>query len=42
MATWITGVKRSADTVVAASDENPIRLFRTFINVVLLTRDIAE
>lgn len=42
MATWITGVKRSADTVVAASDENPIRLFRRFINVVLLTRDIAE
>lgn len=42
MATWITGVKRSGNTVVAVTDDDPIRLFRKFINVVLLTRDIAE
>jgi D-amino peptidase len=42
MATWITGVGRTGNTTVAVADDDPIRLFRTFINTVLLTRDIAE
>lgn len=42
MATWITGVTRTAATRVAMSDDDPIRLFRTFICSVVLTRDIAE
>jgi hypothetical protein len=27
---------------VTVTDDDPIKLFRTFINTVLLTRDIAE
>jgi D-amino peptidase len=42
MATWIAGVERAGITSVMATDEDPIRLFRTFIHAVLLTRDIAE
>ncbi|CAN5598367.1 M55 family metallopeptidase [soil metagenome] len=42
MATWITGVSRTGNVTVAVTDEDPIRLFRTFINMVILTRDIAE
>ena len=42
MATWISGVERTGTVTVAITDEDPIRLFRTFICTVLLTRDIAE
>jgi D-amino peptidase len=42
MATWLTGVVRTTATTVSISDDDPIRLYRTFINTVLLTRDIAE
>jgi D-amino peptidase len=42
MATWLTGVVRSGNAAVTVTDDDPIRLFRTFINIVLLTRDIAE
>lgn len=42
MATWISGVTRHGNSTVAITDEDPIRLFRTFINTVVLTRDIAE
>ncbi|MEU6851474.1 M55 family metallopeptidase [Actinacidiphila alni] len=44
MATWITGVERDpADaSTVRMTDTDPIRLYRTFITVVLLTRGIAE
>jgi D-amino peptidase len=41
-ASWIAGVSRSGTTTVTISDEDPINLFRTFINTVRLTRDIAE
>ena len=41
-ATWITGVERTGNVTVAMTDDDPIRLFRTFITVVLLTRGIAE
>jgi D-amino peptidase len=42
MATWIAGIERTGATTVALTDDDPVRLFRTFIHAVLLTRDIAE
>jgi D-amino peptidase len=42
LATWVTGVERTGTTTVRLRSEDPIRLFRTFITAVLLTRDIAE
>ena len=42
MATWITGVERTGTTEASTTDDDPVRLYRRFINVVLLTRDIAE
>ena len=44
MATWIERVERDPDdpVVVRLVDEDPIRLYRTFITIVMLTRGIAE
>jgi D-amino peptidase len=42
MATWIAGVSQTGATTVSVTDDDPVRLFRTFITAVLLTRDIAE
>ncbi|MEV6103619.1 M55 family metallopeptidase [Streptomyces sp. NPDC051940] len=44
MAHWIEGVERDSDeaTVVHLTDEDPLRLFRRFVTVVVLTRGIAE
>jgi D-amino peptidase len=44
MATWITGVEPDpADPLtVTLTDEDPVRLYRTFVTVVLLTRGISE
>jgi D-amino peptidase len=42
MATWLTGVERQDRTTVQISDDDPIRLYRTLVLTVLLTRDIAE
>jgi len=42
MATWITGVSRTGDVTAAITGDDPLRLYRTFVTVVLLTRDIAE
>jgi D-amino peptidase len=44
MATWISGVAADPDdpASVTITDEDPLRLYRTFITVVLLTRGIAE
>lgn len=42
MATWLTGVDRIDRTAVTITDDDPIRLYRTFVHAVLLTRDIAE
>lgn len=43
-ATWIDGVSPDATdpTLVTMADQDPIRLYRRFITVVLLTRAIAE
>ncbi|HEY3867073.1 MAG TPA: M55 family metallopeptidase [Actinocrinis sp.] len=44
MAAWINGVTRDKDdpAVVLLTGDDPIRLYRTFIMLVLLTRGIAE
>jgi len=44
MATWISGVEAvPGDPVtVRMTDDDPLRLYRTFVTVVLLTRGIAE
>ena len=42
MATWITGVRRTDAVGVRITDDDPVRLYRTFVTVVLLTRGIAE
>ena len=42
MATWVRGVERTGTSTVAITDEDPERLYRTFITVVLLGRGIAE
>ena len=41
MATWIRGVERTSTRVTRAADTDRLRLFRTFITTVLLTRGIA-
>jgi D-amino peptidase len=41
MATWIRGIERIAPQVTRATDDDRLRLFRTFITSVLLTRGIA-
>ena len=42
MACWVRGVERTDEKTVAMTDDDPLRLFRTFITTVVLTRDIAE
>ena len=42
MATWITGVTRAGTSAVTITDGDPVRLYRTFVTVVVLTRGIAE
>jgi D-amino peptidase len=41
MATWIRGIERISPRVTRVSDTDRLRLFRTFITSVLLTRGIA-
>ena len=41
MATWIRGVERTSARVTSVTDDDRLRLFRTFITTVLLTRGIA-
>jgi D-amino peptidase len=42
VATWLSGVRRVDDVSVETSDEDPLRLFKTFITAVLLTRSVPE
>ncbi|MEU9112890.1 M55 family metallopeptidase [Streptomyces sp. NPDC048483] len=42
MATWITDVERTDAVTVQLTDGDPIRLYRRFVTVVMLTRGIAE
>jgi D-amino peptidase len=41
MATWIRGVDRAGTRAVAVSDDDPLRLYRTFVTLVSLTRTIV-
>jgi D-amino peptidase len=41
MATWIRGVERTSARVTRATDDDLLRLFRTFVTGVVLTRGIA-
>jgi D-amino peptidase len=42
MATWIRGVERTAPRTAVLRDESPLRLYRTFVTLVYLTRSIVE
>ena len=42
MATWLHGVERTGEKTVSMTDDDPLRLFRTFITSVSLTRSIVE
>jgi D-amino peptidase len=44
MATWISGIEADPDdpVTVRITDTDPIRLYRTFVTMVILTRGIAE
>jgi D-amino peptidase len=41
-ATWIRGVSRVDERSVTVTDDDPLRLFGTFITLVYLTRSLAE
>lgn len=42
MSTWLRGVDRVDEVTVSMADDDPARLYRTFVTAVLLTRGIAE
>jgi D-amino peptidase len=42
MATWIRGVQRAGPRAVAITDDDPLRLYRTFVTIVALTRSVVE
>ena len=42
MSTWIRGVERSGPRVVSVTDDDPLRLYRTFVTIIALTRAIVE
>ena len=42
MAAWLTGIRYVDRTTVSITEQDPVRLYRTFIHAVLLTREIAE
>jgi D-amino peptidase len=42
MAGWLRRVERRDNVTVSMTDDDPLRLFRTFVTAVLLTRGIAE
>jgi len=42
MSTWIRGVERAGARFVTITDDDPLRLYRTFVTVISLTRSIAE
>jgi D-amino peptidase len=42
VASWLGGVRRVDATSVEVSDDDPLRLFKTFVTTVLLTRSVPE
>jgi len=41
-ATWLRGAERLSTTSVAFTDDDPLRLYRTFMTLVFLTRSLVE
>jgi D-amino peptidase len=41
-ATWIRGAERSGNRMVTITDDDPLRLYRTFVTIIALTRSIVE
>jgi D-amino peptidase len=41
-ATWLRGVERLSSTTVSFTDDDPLRLYRTFMTLVFLTRSLVE
>ena len=41
-ATWLRGVERVTSTTVRCEDDDPLRLYRTFMTLVFLTRSLVE
>jgi D-amino peptidase len=41
-ATWLRGVERVSSTSVRFTDDEPLRLYRTFMTLVFLTRSLVE
>jgi D-amino peptidase len=41
-ATWLSGVERVTTTTVRFTDDDPLRLYRTFMTMVFLTRSLVE
>jgi D-amino peptidase len=41
-ATWLRGVERVSSTTIRFADDDPLRLYRTFMTVVFLTRSLVE
>jgi D-amino peptidase len=41
-ASWVRGVERTGPSMVTLTDDDPLRLFRTFITLVYLTRSLTE
>jgi D-amino peptidase len=42
MATWIRGVQRADTRTATITDDDPLRLYRTFVTIIALTRSIVE
>jgi len=42
MSTWIRGVERAGARAVTITDDEPLRLYRTFVTIISLTRSIVE
>jgi D-amino peptidase len=42
MATWIRGVHRAGARGVSVTDDDPLRLYRSFVTIIALTRSIIE
>ena len=42
MATWVGGVERTGHRTIAISDGDPLALYRRFVSVVALTRDLGQ
>ena len=42
MATWVRGVERADPRRVTVTDDDPLRVYRTFVTIIALTRSIVE